>query len=261
MELPDEKYQPLPREAYQALEDIVGADNITEEPAILDSYAFQRNSELIGRPSRFMFRPAAAILPGNTEEVQAIVKTCNRYHMKYKAYSTGWSSYSVPSTEGVLQIDMRRMDRILEIDEQNMFAVVEPYVTGAQLQAEAMKVGLNCHMIGAGCSCAPLASATSFLGNGPDSISMGGGHGDGARFGVGHAYWRCPENGVLGLRCRLVLRRGSRTQRQRAMPGIHRGLRRHGRIYQVRTEVASVARTGGDAGRGCGAGLFLAVFR
>ena len=42
------------------------------------------------------------------------------------------------------------MDRILEIDEKNMFAVIEPYVIGATLQAEVMKVGLNTHIIGAG---------------------------------------------------------------------------------------------------------------
>ena len=53
------------------------------------------------------------------------------------------------------------MDRILEIDEKNMFAVIEPYVIAATLQAEAMKVGLNCHMIGAGASCSPLAQLTS----------------------------------------------------------------------------------------------------
>jgi glycolate oxidase len=65
------------------------------------------------------------------------------------------------------------MYRIIEIDEKNMFAVIEPYVIGATLQAEAMKVGLNTHMIGAGASCSPLASASSLRGPGPDSIFMG----------------------------------------------------------------------------------------
>jgi glycolate oxidase len=80
---------------------------------------------------------------------------------------------AAPLIEDAIQLDMRRMDRILEIDEKNMFAVIEPYVIGATLQAEAMKVGLNTHMIGAGASCSPLASATSYQGPGPDSIFMG----------------------------------------------------------------------------------------
>ena len=41
------------------------------------------------------------------------------------------------------------------------------------LQAEAMKLGLNTHMIGAGSSCSVLAACTSFLGPGPDTIFMG----------------------------------------------------------------------------------------
>jgi len=78
-----------------------------------------------------------------------------------------------PSYDNTIQLDMMRMNRILEIDEKNMFAVVEPGVTYATLQAEAMKVGLNTHIIGAGASCSPLASATSYGGLGPDSLFMG----------------------------------------------------------------------------------------
>src|SRR4030042_6856290 len=50
---------------------------------------------------------------------------------------------------------------------------MEPYVIGSTLQAEVMKVGLNTHMIGAGASCSPLASATSLMGMGADTIFMG----------------------------------------------------------------------------------------
>ena len=163
----------LSREAYQALEDIVGPDNISDDPATLDSYAFQWTAELSQRGSKYMPRPEAALMPGSTEEVQAIVRTCNRYKIKCKAYSTGWGPYAVPQTEGVIQLDLRRMNRILEIDEKNMFAIIEPYVIGGQLQAEAMKVGLNTHIVGAGASCSVLAACTSFLGPGPDSIFMG----------------------------------------------------------------------------------------
>jgi glycolate oxidase len=52
------------------------------------------------------------------------------------------------------------MDRIIEINEKNMYAVVEPYVISAQLQAELMKSGFNCNIIGAGgnCSAHPFAA-------------------------------------------------------------------------------------------------------
>lgn len=166
----------LSRDAYRALEDIVGPDNISDDPALCDSYAFQYLAET-ARPdqSHFMPRPVAALMPGSTEEIQAIVKTCNRYKIKVKPYSTGWYFFGAPQKDGddTIQLDLRRMDRILDIDEKNMFAVVEPYVICATLQAEAMKVGLNCHMIGAGASTSPLASATSYLGSGPSGYWMG----------------------------------------------------------------------------------------
>ena len=60
----------LTREAYQALEDIVGLENISEEPAVLDGYAFFFGNALWGS-SDFSPRPEAAVLPGTTEEIQA----------------------------------------------------------------------------------------------------------------------------------------------------------------------------------------------
>ena len=80
--------------------------------------------------------------------MQTIVRVCNKYKIKYKASSTFWGAMGFPSYDDAIQLDMRRMDRILEIDKKNMFAVVEPYVIGVNLQAEAMKVGPNTHIMG-----------------------------------------------------------------------------------------------------------------
>jgi glycolate oxidase len=153
-------------EAYRQLKEAVGPENVSREPAVLEGYAWQ--PFLNDDPALWIRRPVAAVLPGSTEEVQAVVRICNRHGLKFKALSTGWGAASGPTTEDVVQMDMRRMDRILEIDERNMVAVVEPYVSGAQLQAETMKLGLNTHIIGAGPSCSPLASATSMSGVGHD---------------------------------------------------------------------------------------------
>ncbi len=167
----------LPREAYQELENIVGPENISDDPALLDCYRYPLTHTAIHLgPYYGVYTPRglAVLLPGSTEEVQAIVKVCNKYKIKFKASSTFWSAMGYPSDEGnTIQLDMRRMDRILEIDEKNMFAVIEPHVICATLQAEAMKVGLNTHIHGSGCSCSPLASATSFAGAGPSGLFMG----------------------------------------------------------------------------------------
>ncbi len=157
-------------DAYRALEEAVGEENVSREPAVLDAYAWQ--PFLNEDPELWTVRPEAVVLPASTAEVQAVVKACNRYNLKFKALCTGWGVHAGPTSAGVVQVDLRRMDRILKIDEKNMIAVVEPYVSGAQLQAEAMKRGLNTHLIGAGPVCSPLASATSMHGVGHDGIYM-----------------------------------------------------------------------------------------
>ncbi len=166
----------IPRDAYRAIEDIVGADYVTDDPAMLDSYAFQWLAELI-RPERshYMPRPWAVVMPHTTEEVAAVTRVCNRYGIKVKPISTGWYHWAAPMKDDdpTVQFDMRRMNRILEIDEKNMYAVVEPGVICAQLQAEVMKRGLNINIIGAGCSTSIVASASAYFGGGPASYSLG----------------------------------------------------------------------------------------
>ncbi len=169
---------PYSKETYRLIEAIVGADNITDDPAMLDGYAFQWLAELV-RPnqSHFMPRPVAVAMPENTEEVAAIVRVCNEHKVKVKPISTGWYHWAAPLKEPeedpCIQLDLRRMNRILEIDEKNMYAVVEPYVICAQLQAEAMKRGLNINVIGAGASTSIVASACAYAGMGPSTFHMG----------------------------------------------------------------------------------------
>jgi glycolate oxidase len=158
-------------DAYRDLEEAVGEENVTREEAMLDSYAWQpflnMTTELWTR------RPGAVVLPGSTAEVQAVVRACNRHRLRFKALSTGWGAHNAPTFDDVVVLDLRRMNRILELDEENMFAVVQPYVCGGELQAEAWKRGLNTHIVGAGPHCSPLAGATSMHGCGNDSIHMG----------------------------------------------------------------------------------------
>jgi len=166
----------LSKEIYQKLEDIVNPDNISNDPAVLDAYSYPlMHTALHMGPLYRVYTPRsdAVLMPGCTEEVQAIVKICNQYKIKYKASSPFWSGWGFPLEDNAIQLDMRRMDKILMIDKKNMYAVIEPHVIGAILQAEAMKVGLNCHIHGPGSSCSTLASTTSLGGLGPSTLYMG----------------------------------------------------------------------------------------
>jgi len=167
----------LPRKAYRALEDIVGAEHVSEDPAVLDTYAFQWLAEVVRpRQSPYMPRPAAVVMPASTEEVQAVVKLANTWGLKVKPHSTGWYHWSAPvkDEDPTLQLDLRRMGRLIEIDESNMYAVVEPYAIAAQVQAEALKLGLNLNIPGVGCSSSIVASACAYHGAGPSTYFMGG---------------------------------------------------------------------------------------
>jgi glycolate oxidase len=141
----------LLRDVYRMLEAIVGPEHISEDPEITDVYAINCS----------------------TDEVQAIVIVCNRFKIKFKAHSTGWGSWANVDTEDAVLLDLRRMNRILEIDSKNQYAVVEPYVSWAQLMAETMKVGLFPNVIGAGSNTSVLASCTSMLGAGLTGMYTG----------------------------------------------------------------------------------------
>ena len=161
---------PIPDEHYKELEAIVGPDYITREPAVLDGYAWQPLWNT--GPQMWVHRPVAVVQPANTAEVQAVVRACNEHGIKYKAFSTGWGVYAGCQMENEILIELRRMDRILEIDEKNMYIVVEPHAIGGQIIAECMRRGLHCHIVSSGPASSPLASATSFCGTAPDGTYM-----------------------------------------------------------------------------------------
>lgn len=131
--------------AYKALQNIVGKENVTNDPVMCQAYSriqwtpdgiIQR--EQIG----LAMRPVCVTMPGSTEEVQAIFKIANRYLFPVIPRGTGMINSAFPNRKGTLVIDPKRMDRIIRLDVKNMYAVIEPYVSFASLQAEAMKVGL-----------------------------------------------------------------------------------------------------------------------
>jgi glycolate oxidase len=185
----------LTQDLYKELEAIVGSENVSDDKAVLEAYtSFGFGSRGPAPEDRYWTAPEAVVLPGSTKEVQAVVKWCNRRGKKFKASSTGYGAFNVMSDEHELFLDMRRMDRILEIDVKNMTAVVEPYVSFAQLQGEANKVGLNCHVIGAGSNCSALASTTSVHGTNTQAVS----HTWGGRNWLG-AEWVTPTGEIVYL--------------------------------------------------------------
>ena len=88
-------------------------------------------------------RPVAVVRPGSTADVVAVVKAAGELGVPVTARGsgTGLSGACTP-IEGGIVVSFERMSAILEIDEANQVAVVEPGVTLADLDAELAPLGL-----------------------------------------------------------------------------------------------------------------------
>lgn len=133
-------------DSYRALADVVGKDFITDDLAIRQAYSKDASLASVWRKHKkdLSTVPALVALPCSTEEVQAVLRICNRYEIPVVATNTGVNmcGLCVPMVAGSLILDLKRLDRIIEVDETNLTAVIEPHVSFARLQSETMKRGL-----------------------------------------------------------------------------------------------------------------------
>lgn len=87
--------------------------------------------------------PAVALRPTAGEALSRVVRLCNqnRLPLTVRGAGTNLSGGAVPSPEGVVVLT-NALNRILEINEQDMFAVVQPGVVTAKLAAAVAAKGL-----------------------------------------------------------------------------------------------------------------------
>ena len=134
MPLGDEKHKRIQDEMIN----ILGADYVSDDTAVMETYSrdFYAASVLRRRSPEFV------VLPASTEDVQQIIKLGNRYEFPFVVMGSGLCfPIMVPVADYWCLIDPRRMGGV-EIDEKNMYAIIEPSATHAQVSAEAMKRGL-----------------------------------------------------------------------------------------------------------------------
>jgi glycolate oxidase len=153
-------FMAISKEAYKELESIVGSDYISADPVVCEGYRSGPGGYECGLGyERVMTKlPACVIMPRTTEEVQKIVKACNKYKVPYVPYSTGWyGPRSHPHVDDELLVDMKRMNDF-EIDEKHLYAVVGSGVIYSQLQEEAMSRGMYIIVGGGGSQCSAIAN-------------------------------------------------------------------------------------------------------
>jgi glycolate dehydrogenase FAD-linked subunit len=114
---------------------ILGPDHVKIDDA--SRLAYGTDALKRGRPADVV------VLPANTEEVAAVVRLCagRRIPIVPRGAGTGYTGGAVPMHGGVV-LSLERMNRIVDIDEANLVAVVEPNVVTGDLQDAVERVGL-----------------------------------------------------------------------------------------------------------------------
>jgi glycolate oxidase len=125
----------IPTDFIASLKALVGhAHVITDDPSRL-SYG----TDALKRGTA----ADVVVLPGSTDEVAAVVRLCaaSRVALVPRGAGTGYTGGAVPTRGGVV-LSLERMNRILEIDEANLVAVVQPHVITGDLQDAVEQLGL-----------------------------------------------------------------------------------------------------------------------
>ena len=83
------------------------------------------------------------VIPAGTTQIAAIARQCHERSIPLvvRGAGTGYTGGAVPLRGGVV-LSLERLNRILEIDEENLLAVVEPNVITGDLQLAVERVGL-----------------------------------------------------------------------------------------------------------------------
>ncbi|MBI4949604.1 MAG: FAD-binding protein [Deltaproteobacteria bacterium] len=117
------------------LKRIVGEANATFAMEDLLCYAYDATNS--------SYMPDAVVFPSSAEEISLILKMANSegFPVIPRGAGTGFSGGSLPVDGGVV-VSTERMRKIIEIDAENLTAIVEPGVVTWELQNEVEKLGL-----------------------------------------------------------------------------------------------------------------------
>src|SRR6056297_2763149 len=118
---------------YSSLVEIVGKDRVSNSAAELYLYSRDSGAQPPGRADY-------VVLPKTAEEIRDIVLLANRRNIPITPLGGGLSlsGLVVPGRGGIV-LDMKRMDRILGVDEKNRYALIEAGVSQGALKSYLQK--------------------------------------------------------------------------------------------------------------------------
>jgi len=115
-------FQKISEEIADEIRSIVGIENFVADHDQLEKYAHDETEDL-------RYFPEVAVKPQSVEQISALLKLCNAHSIPVtpRGGGTGLSGAALP-VQGGLLISMERFNKIIQIDERNLQATVEPGV-------------------------------------------------------------------------------------------------------------------------------------
>jgi len=116
-------------EAIKQFEAVVGKEWVFTSDEDVDLYR-DAYSPVWDEPSEPI--PSAAVAPDGVEQIQAVLRIANQYRIPLWTISTGKNlgyGGSAPLLGGSVMLDLKRMNRVLEVNDKNHYALVEPGVS------------------------------------------------------------------------------------------------------------------------------------
>jgi glycolate oxidase len=125
----------LNKHLFKRLEKIVGKENLFSSKEDLICYGYDATNLEI--------QPDLVVFPTSVEQICQVLTLANEnsFPVVPRGMGTGFSGGSIPVQGGVVLV-MTRFNRIIEIDAENLIAVVEPGVVTGDFQKEVEKLGL-----------------------------------------------------------------------------------------------------------------------
>jgi glycolate oxidase len=120
----------------EKMQTIVGAAYVFTDAENLYNYSHDETED-------FSFLPDLVVKPANADQISRIMQFCSEHGIPVTARGagTGLSGAALPVHKGIV-LSMERLNRILQLDEQNHQALVEPGVIVQVLQEAAIEKGL-----------------------------------------------------------------------------------------------------------------------
>jgi len=120
----------------EAFKSIVGDENVYSDKAHLIAYSYDA--------TRTRYEPDGVVFPRDENDVSEVLKYCNEHKIVItpRGAGSGFTGGALPSNGGIILALEKYMNKILEIDFENMVAVVQPGVVNMDLQRAVEEVGL-----------------------------------------------------------------------------------------------------------------------